>query len=97
MTIGKVENKKAAQTEDNRTHEQKDTYETVAIIKPINVYNVTEKRYTEEINQKSVRVETFVIDILNEKPTIIGYINVSTIEKFLKGEVKAIPIKMRKI
>jgi hypothetical protein len=93
MTIGKqTQIPLKAPTETT----QNDEYTTTAIIKTMNVYDKEAGKYTEEINQKTVKVETFVANLKTEKPQVIGYISVSTIEKFLNGEVKAIPIKQRK-
>jgi len=82
----------------NKPKEQnnEDTFETRAIIKLMNVYNPVSKKYTPEINQKVVKVETFVKNLKEEKPIVIGYINISTLEKFLNGNVKAVPIKIKK-
>jgi hypothetical protein len=88
MTIGK-------QTTNN-TNEQIDEFETKAIIKSMNVFDKETGQYTTEINQKTVKVETFVKNLKEEKPQVIGYISVSTLERFLNGDVKAVPIKMRK-
>jgi len=75
---------------------QNDEFETKAIIKPMNVFDRESQTYKDEINQKVVKVETFVKDLKTEKPQVIGYINVATLERFLAGEVKAVPIKKRK-
>jgi hypothetical protein len=83
---------------ENKNNEQKkeDQFETKAIIKLMNVYNPESGKYTEQINQKVVKVETFVKNLKEEKPVVIGYINVATLERFLSGEVKAVPIKIKK-
>jgi len=97
MTIGK--NTKKTQVKEpvkEPVKEYDDSFETKAVIKPINVFDRDSGEYTEEINQKSVKVETWVSDIKMYKPETIGYINISTMEKFLNGEVKMIPIKMKK-
>ena len=82
--------------QDNKEQKKEDQFETKAIIKLMNIYDPESGKYTEQINQKVVKVETFVKDLKQEKPKVIGYINVSTLEKFLKGEVKAVPIKIKK-
>jgi hypothetical protein len=80
----------------NEVKEQSE-YITNAIIKPMNIFDVKTGMYTTEINQKTVKVETFVNDLKTEKPVLIGYIQVSTIEKFLDGTAKVIPIKIRRM
>lgn len=97
MSIGKVNTPVKVQPMNTPVKaNNNDEFVTMAIIKPMNVFNTETGKYTEEINQKSVKVETFVNDLKTQKPVLIGYILVSTIEKFLNGEVKTIPIKMRK-
>lgn len=80
-----------------KPNEQTDEFETCAIIKTMNVFDKSTGQYTTEINQKTVKVETFVKNLKEEKPQVIGYVSVSTLEKFLNGDVKAVPIKMRKV
>jgi acetolactate synthase small subunit len=86
-----------SKTKEHTKTEQNDEYITNAIIKPMNVFDTSTGKYTTEINQKTVKVETFVNNLKTEKPVLIGYIQVSTMEKFLDGTVKAIPIKIRKV
>jgi hypothetical protein len=96
MTIGKQTQIPVKAPTELVKAQNDDEYITTAIIKTMNVYDRVSGKYTSEINQKTVKVETFVADLKTEKPQIIGYISVSTIEKFLDGKVKAIPIKQRK-
>ena len=92
MTIGK--NPKTNKNEQSKKYN--DDFITKAIIKPMNVYDKENGRYTDEINPTTVKVETFVSDLKVEKPEVIGYISVQTLERFLNGEVKAVPIKKHK-
>jgi acetolactate synthase small subunit len=95
MSIGKPNTEKV-QTKEQTVLPVQNEYETTAIIKTMNVFDAKTEKYTTEINQKTVKVETFVRDLKTEKPQTIGYISVATIERFLNGEVKAIPIKMKR-
>lgn len=100
VKIGKVENVKEMEQSrlnvNGNTERQADDYETVLVIKSINVFDPKTGKYTDEVNQKSLRVETWVDDIRNEKPVVVGYINVATLEGFLDGMKKAVPIRRKK-
>ena len=96
MAYGKQTPKVNEQTKNTQVNNN-DDFETMAIVKPMNVFDTASGKYTTEVNTKTVRVETFVKDIHNEKPVVIGYILVATMERFLNGEVKTIPIKMKKV
>lgn len=73
-----------------------DAWETVAVLKTKNVYDRDAGEFTDEIDMETLIVETFVKDLKVEKPSRIGYIRVSTLEKFLDGKVKVCPIKKRR-
>lgn len=80
-------------TEPVKESPKVDEWEVVAWINTLNLYDKVSGKYTEAINPNTIVVKTN--DLTNSK--VIGYISVVTLEAFLNGEKRSVPIKIKKV
>ena len=81
-------------TEPVKESPKVDEWEVVAWINTLNQFDKVSGKYLpESINPNTIVVKTN--NLTNSK--VIGYISVATLEAFLNGEKRSVPIKIKKV
>ena len=80
--------------EQTRLQNDNQEWDVVAWINTLNTYDKASGKYTEDINPNTFVVKTN--EPQGDKPEIIGYISVKTLNEFMEGNKRSVPIKKKK-